>query len=105
MEYKEVKWDTGRDFTGLMKSEGLSDDEIFVNCSYKKVDFQRVERRLVEKIETARINYVPFAHIFIEGIFSDNVYECVLHHLAKNTDNKYTPMKNWPGRNFIPLID
>ena len=96
---------TERDFnTGLMKkSEGLSEE---INCSYEKIDFQRVEQRVVEKIKTAQIKHVPFSHVFVEGIFSERVYACVLRHLANDTENlKYVPMENWPGRNSIPLID
>lgn len=99
---------TERDFnTGLMKkSEGLSYNDDEINCSYEKIDFQRVEQRVVEKIETAQIKHVPFSHVFVEGIFSERVYACVLRHLANDTENlKYVPMENWPGRNSIPLID
>ena len=43
VEYKEIKWETyasastnvgAYSFTGVMKLEGLTDDEIFTNCSY-----------------------------------------------------------------------
>jgi hypothetical protein len=99
---------TERDFnTGLMKkSEGLSYNDDEINCSYEKIDFQRVEQRVVEKIKTAQIKHVPFSHVFVEGIFSERVYACVLRHLANDTENlKYVPMENWPGRNSIPLKD
>ena len=43
VEYKEISWETlsyesghtyGKSFTAVMKLEGLSDEEIFTNCSY-----------------------------------------------------------------------
>ena len=99
---------TERDFfnTGLMKksAKGLSDSD----CSYEKIDFQSVKKRVVEKIETATVKRVPFSHVFVEGIFSERVYACVLRHLANNDTEEnltYVPMENWPGRNSIPLID
>jgi len=97
-----------RDFRGLMKknsAKGLSDD---ADCSYEKIDFQSVKNRVVEKIETATVERVPFSHVFVKGIFSERVYACVLRHLAnKDTEENltYAPMANWPGRNSIPLID
>ena len=99
---------TERDFIGLMKknsAKGLSDD---ADCSYEKIDFQSVKNRVVEKIETATVERVPFSHVFVKGIFSERVYACVLRHLAnKDTEENltYAPMANWPGRNSIPLID
>jgi len=47
VEYKKITWDVGVEeptttkpylsFTGVMKREGLSNDEIFVNCSYPEI--------------------------------------------------------------------
>lgn len=98
---------TERVVKGLMKkrAKGLSDDS---DCSYEKIDFQSVKKRVVEKIETATVGRVPFSHVFVKGIFSERVYACVLRHLAKNDTEEnltYIPMANWPGRNSIPLID
>ena len=98
---------TERVVKGLMKkrAKGLSDDS---DCSYEKIDFQSVKKRVVEKIETATVGRVPFSHVFVKGIFSERVYACVLRHLAKNDTEEnltYIPMANWPGRNSIPRID
>ena len=34
-----------------------------------EIDYVAVRERLVEKIETARVNYAPFAHVFMENVF------------------------------------
>ncbi|CAL6334097.1 unnamed protein product [Bathycoccus prasinos] len=71
-------------------AKGLSDSD----CSYEKIDFQSVKKRVVEKIETATVKRVPFSHVFVEGIFSERVYACVLRHLANNdTEENLTYVK------------
>ena len=46
-----------------------------------EIDYVAVRERLVEKIETARVNYEPFAHVFMENVFPEEVYDCILEHL------------------------
>ena len=69
-----------------------------------EIDYDAVRERLVWKIETARINYEPFAHVFMENIFPDEVYDCILEHLPTRLGS-YRPMEKNRKRHFIPLID
>jgi len=69
-----------------------------------EIDYGAVRERLVWKIETARINYEPFAHVFMEEVFSDDVYDCILEHLPTRLES-YRPMEKNRKRHFVPLID
>jgi len=69
-----------------------------------EIDYVAVRERLVEKIETARVNYEPFAHVFMENVFPDEVYDCILEHLPTRLGS-YRPMEKNRKRHFIPLID
>ena len=69
-----------------------------------EIDYVAVRERLVEKIETARVNYEPFAHVFMENVFPEEVYDCILEHLPTRLGS-YRPMKEQKDTSYLLSTD